>query len=208
MHVLMRVVRCAIRMASIIGIVESFDEQDFAAERDRNRHTLAEHGCIDETTSIPNYDSPNSTAQESFRLCQLPSAIWRHRYSGRSFGALSRRLWSPGQRRDPARRGANYEECVPSQRLLGPLANDQFLAILINCGDHGVEKTFERIRKIVTCAGLRWWSDELPVTTSVGYASVQAEDTVESLLLRAQVSLDRAHKTKITSVLQASPVNS
>ena len=84
--------------------------------------------------------------------------------------------------------------------FVGRWANDQFLAILISCGDHGVEKTFERIRKIVACAGLRWWSDELSVTTSVGYASVQAEDTVESLLLRAQGSLERAAKKAAVSV--------
>jgi diguanylate cyclase (GGDEF)-like protein len=61
--------------------------------------------------------------------------------------------------------------------FLGRWADDQFLAILINCGEHGVEKTWERVQKMVTCAGLRWWSDELLVTTSVGYATVQTEDT-------------------------------
>ena len=75
--------------------------------------------------------------------------------------------------------------------FVGRWADDQFLAILINCGDHGVE-TWERIRSLITCAGLRWWSDELSVTTSVGYATAQTGDTIDSLLNRAQVSLQQA----------------
>ena len=89
--------------------------------------------------------------------------------------------------------------------FVGRWANDQFLAILINCGDHGVEKTFERIRKIVTCAGLRWWSDELSVTTSVGYASVQAERYRRVTFTACPSFVKPSSKTKIASVLQASP---
>jgi PleD family two-component response regulator len=73
--------------------------------------------------------------------------------------------------------------------FVGRWTDDQFLAILINCADHGVEQTWERIRKMVTCAGLRWWSDELSVTTSVGYATAQPGDSIDSLLNRATGSL-------------------
>jgi hypothetical protein len=40
-HVLMRLAPLRDPHSSIIGIVESFDEQKFASEWDRNRHTLA-----------------------------------------------------------------------------------------------------------------------------------------------------------------------
>jgi GGDEF domain-containing protein len=76
--------------------------------------------------------------------------------------------------------------------FLGRWAEDQFLAILINCGNAGVEQTGERMRKVVSCAGLHWWGDELSVTTSVGEAIAQPGDTMESLLQRAQIVLAQA----------------
>jgi GGDEF domain-containing protein len=91
--------------------------------------------------------------------------------------------------------------------FVGRWTDDQFLAILINCGDHGVEQTWDRIRKMVTCAGLRWWSDELTVTTSVGYATAQADDSIESLLNRATGLLPQCSTVSsaaATAVSQAS----
>ena len=211
-HVLMRIAPLRDSHGSVTGIVESFDEQAFAAERDRNRHTLAQHGCIDDTTSIPNHEFTQFHLRKnlsSFASYHLPFGVvliqvdrlahFRAAYGPTASDAILRVVAQTLK-----------NEFRPSD-FVGRWANDQFLAILINCGDHGVEKTFERIRKIVTCAGLRWWSDELTVATSVGYASVQADDTVESLLLRAQGSLDRASKKAIASVevgVPASPVDS
>jgi hypothetical protein len=53
--------------------------------------------------------------------------------------------------------------------------------------------------KMVTCAGLRWWSDELSVTTSVGFATIQEGDSIDSLLKRAQSSLQRSSLEKATA---------
>jgi diguanylate cyclase (GGDEF)-like protein/PAS domain S-box-containing protein len=208
-HVLMRVAPLRDPHGSVIGIVESFDEQDFATERDRNRHTLAEHGCIDETTCIPNHEFTQFHLRKNlsgFATYHLPFGViviqvdrlthFRAAYGPPASDAILRVV------------AQTMKNAFRPSDFVGRWADDQFLAILINCGDHGVEKTFERIRKIVTCAGLRWWSDELTVTTSVGYASVQADDTMELLLLRAQASLNRAYKIKIASALQASPLNS
>jgi len=64
-----------------------------------------------------------------------------------------------------------------------------FLVILVNCPALGVERAFERIQKVVNCAHLQWWGDQLSVTTSVGYATTQPGDTVESMVNRALQSL-------------------
>jgi two-component system, cell cycle response regulator len=211
-HVLMRIAPLRDPHGSITGIVGSFDEQEFAAERDRNRHTLAQHGCIDDTTSIPNHEFTQFHLRKnlsSFASYHLPFGVvliqvdrlahFRAAYGPPASDAILRVVAQTMK-----------NEFRPSD-FVGRWANDQFLAILINCGDHGVEKTCERMQKMVICAGLRWWSDELSVTTSVGCVSVQAGDTVESLLLRAQGSLDRASKKAIASVevaVPASPVDS
>jgi diguanylate cyclase (GGDEF)-like protein/PAS domain S-box-containing protein len=211
-HVLMRAAPLRDLHGSIIGIVESFDEQEFAAERDPNGHTLAQHGCIDETTCIPNHEFTQFHLRKNlsgFASYHLPFGViliqvdrlahFRSAYGPPAGNAILRVV------------AQTMKNAFRPSDFVGRWADDQFLAILINCGDHGVEKTCERMRKMVTCAGLRWWSDELSVTTSVGHASVQSEDTVESLLHRAQASLDLASKNAVASVevgVLASPVDS
>src|SRR5262249_14796490 len=70
--------------------------------------------------------------------------------------------------------------------FLGRWDGAQFVVILANSNASGVARTSERIRKLVACAGLQWWGDTLMVTTSLGATSVQPEDTIASLLERAQ----------------------
>jgi two-component system cell cycle response regulator len=189
-HVRMRLAPLRDPYGSIIGIAESFDEQHFATERDRNRHTLAEHGCMDETTDVPNHEFTRFNLRKSlasFACYQLPFGViliqvdrlqhFRAAYGPPAGDAVLRVV------------AQTMKNAFRPTDFVGRWTDDQFLAILINCGDHGVEQTWDRIRKMVTCAGLRWWSDELTVTTSVGYATAQADDSIESLLNRATGSL-------------------
>jgi len=199
-HVLMRIAPIRDPHGSIIGITESFDEQKFESERERNRHTLAEHGCMDETTGVPNHDFTQFHLSKNFAgfaRYHLPFGViaiqvdrlehFRAAY-GRQAGDAVLRVVAQTMRN--AFRPSDF---------LGRWTEDQFLAILINCGDPGVEHTWERIRKMVTCAGLRWWSDELSVTTSVGHATVQAEDTIDSLLHRATRLLQQSSTVRTAS---------
>jgi diguanylate cyclase (GGDEF)-like protein/PAS domain S-box-containing protein len=210
-HVLMRLAPLRDPHSSIIGIVESFDEQKFASEWDRNRHTLAAHGCMDETSGVPNHEFTQFHLTKnlaSFASYHLPFGViviqvdrlehFRATYGRPAGDAI---LSVVAQTMKNAFRPTDF---------LGRWADDQFLAILINCGEHGVEKTWERVQTMVTCAGLRWWSDELLVTTSVGYATAQADDTIDSLLKRAQNLLKQASgKTRAASAVgsQARPEN-
>jgi two-component system, cell cycle response regulator len=205
-HVLMRIAPIRDSHGSIIGIAESFDEQKFASDRQRNQHTLAAHGCMDETTGVPNHEFTQFHLNEnfaSFERYHLPFGViaiqvdrlehFRAAY-GRQAGDAVLRVVAQTMRN--AFRPSDF---------LGRWTEDQFLAILINCGDPGVEHTWERIRKMVTCAGLRWWSDELLVTTSVGYATAQAGDTIESLLNRAQGSLEISSVKRAGAAAVGSP---
>jgi diguanylate cyclase (GGDEF)-like protein/PAS domain S-box-containing protein len=192
-HVLMRIAPLRDSHGSIIGVAESFDEQKFASARDRNRHTLAEHGCMDETTGIPNREFTQFHLNESlasFARYHLPFGIlaiqvdrlehFRANYGRQASDAVLRVV---AQTMGNAFRPSDF---------LGRWTEDVFLAILVNCPHAGVEHTWERIRKMVTCAGLRWWSDELTVTTSVGYTIAQPGDTMEIIVNRAQTSLQQA----------------
>jgi diguanylate cyclase (GGDEF)-like protein/PAS domain S-box-containing protein len=192
-HVLMRVAPIRDSHGSIIGIVESFDEQKFASDRDRNQHILIEHGCMDEITGIPNREFTQFHLDENlagFTRYQLPFGImciqvdafdhFRAAY-GRPAGDAILRVVAHTMR----------NSLRPSD-FLGRWTEDQFLAILMNCASGGAEKAGARIRKVVTCAGLQWWGDQLTVTTSAGYGIAQSGDTIHSLVQRAQDSLKQA----------------
>ncbi len=192
-HVLMRIAPIRDSHGSVIGIAESFDEQKFTSERDRTQNTLAAHGCTDETTGIPNHEFTGFHLSEnlaSFARYHLPFGVivikidrlehFRASY-GKQAGAAVLRVVAQTMRN--AFRPSDF---------LGRWSEDQFLAILINCSPSGVEQTSERIRKMVSYAGLRWWSDELSITTSVGCAAAQSGDSTESLLKRAESSLQQS----------------
>jgi diguanylate cyclase (GGDEF)-like protein/PAS domain S-box-containing protein len=189
-HVLMRIAPLRDPHGSIIGIAKSFDEQNFAAERDRNRQTLEEHGCMDETTGVPNHEFTRFHLRRNFAgfaryhlpfgviAIQVEKLEYLRASHGKPAGDAVLRVVAQ-----------TMKNAFRPTDFVGRWTDDQFLAILINCADHGVEQTWERIRKMVTCAGLRWWSDELSVTTSVGYATAQPGDSIDSLLNRATGSL-------------------
>jgi diguanylate cyclase (GGDEF)-like protein/PAS domain S-box-containing protein len=205
-HVRMRIAPIRDSRGSVIGIAESFDEQKFTPERDRNRHTLAAHGCMDDATGIPNHEFTVFHLSEnlaSFARYHLPFGViaiqvdrlehFRAAY-GKQAGAAVLRVVAQTMRN--AFRPSDF---------LGRWSDDQFLAILINCRPVGVEGTWERIRNMVTCAGLRWWSDELSVTTSVGYAAAQAGDTIASLVSRAEFSLQQSSVKPAAAAVFVSP---
>jgi diguanylate cyclase (GGDEF)-like protein len=215
-HVLMRSAPIRDSHGSIMGIAESFDEQKFASDRDRNQHILIEHGCMDETTGIPNREFTQFHLDENlagFTRYHLPFGImciqvddfdhFRATY-GKPAGDAILRVVAHTMR----------NSLRPSD-FLGRWADDQFLAILMNCASGGAEKAGERIRKVVTSAGLQWWGDQLTVTTSAGYGIAQFGDTSDSLLLRAQDSLKQTSAKRTAAAaaaaaggLQASPGSS
>lgn len=204
-HVLMRIAPIRDPHNSVVGVVCSFDEQKFAAEKESQ--TLAAHGCMDDITGVPNHEFTEFNVNKnfaSFARYQLPFGIiviqidrlnhFRASYGRPAGDAILRVV------------GQTMKNAFRPSDFLGRWAEDQFLAILVNCAHPGVQQTWERIRKMVTCAGLRWWSDELLVTTTVGYAAAQPGDTIESFLTRAQISLQQS-SAKPTAAAAGSPVS-
>jgi len=50
----------------------------------------------------------------------------------------------------------------------------------------------KRLRGILANDSIEWWGERRSLPVSVGEAMAQAEDTIESILERAQISLDQA----------------
>jgi diguanylate cyclase (GGDEF)-like protein/PAS domain S-box-containing protein len=188
-HPLMVVVRTvAVRDShgSVVAVAQSFDVQKFEFQRDRNQRNLAGYGCLDEATGVPNRSFTQFHLRESlasFETYHLPFGILHIQVEH-----LDRFRTTYGQRAGDAVLKVVAETVSDGLRpsdFFGRWAEDQFLCILMNCGHRGVERTCQRLRKVAACAGLRWWGDELPITTSLRYATAQPGDSIDSLLQRA-----------------------
>jgi hypothetical protein len=58
--------------------------------------------------------------------------------------------------------------------------------IFANCEPARVPFVGERICAVAAAASIHWWGDELSASVSFGEASAEKEDTIESMISRAQ----------------------
>jgi len=177
---------------TIIGAAESFEESVSAADWERRQEKLAGYGALDPTTGVLTENFLLSHLRESLRTfadCQVPfSVAWVHiervedivaRYGP---GILPVLLRSVGQ---------SLENSLRPTDFLGRKGEWDFMAILTECSRFDVDKVSERLKKSVQGVGIPWWGDRLHVAPTVGAATVQAEDTIESLMARVDHSMDR-----------------
>jgi len=178
---------------SIIAVAESFDELSYSSARNRRRSSLEASGYLDEATGVPNHGFTEFHLREnlvSFAQYRLPFGIlaiqidqldrFRTAYGQEAFVALMTLVVG------------NIQNCIRPTDLLGRWQEDQFLIIATNCNRNGLEKVVQRVREVVSPTELQWWGDRLRVNVFVGHAAVLDDDSVESLLARAQCSLDQA----------------
>ncbi len=176
---------------SVIGTAQSFDRRAQISER-RREQSLATYGCLDEITGIPNHSFTEFNLREnlaSFATYHLPFGIMLI-----EIDALDHFQSSYGREAAAAVLHVVAQTLKDSLRptdFLGRWRKTQFLAILMNSTHSGVTAAAERIRRLVRCAHLEWWGDELKVSTSVGSATIQAGDTLEVLIERAHKSLQQ-----------------
>jgi diguanylate cyclase (GGDEF)-like protein/PAS domain S-box-containing protein len=177
---------------SVVGVAQSFDRQIHVTD-ERRQHNLATYGCLDDVTGIPNHGFTEFHLREnleSFAKYHLPFGVlliqvdalehFQQAY-GREAGDSILRVIAQTMR-----------NTLRPTDFLGRWQGAEFLAILMNSTNAGVSTAGERIRKLVGCAGLQWWGDELMVTASLGTASAQAGDTIESMLERAHQALQHS----------------
>jgi diguanylate cyclase (GGDEF)-like protein/PAS domain S-box-containing protein len=192
--VLMRFVAIRDMRGSIVAVAASFDTHNSSSRRERDRRTGAPAGCADEVTGLANQDFTQFHLRENliaFTEYQIP------------FGIICIRV----ERLDHFRSAYGHEagDCilqVVAQNLsnsfrpndfVGRWGDDEFIAILSKCPRSSIEKAFERVHKLINRASIRWWGEQLSLAISMGYAAVEAGDTVASLTKRAERSLRETH---------------
>jgi diguanylate cyclase (GGDEF)-like protein len=76
--------------------------------------------------------------------------------------------------------------------FVGRWADDQFLVILNGCREEVLPSVRERVRRMLSSDEIEWWGERRSLPISIGHATAQANDTVESLIERVNKSLETA----------------
>jgi diguanylate cyclase (GGDEF)-like protein/PAS domain S-box-containing protein len=178
---------------SIIGAAAIFDDQHEPAGGDQRGNLTRLPGCVDEVTGVANHVMMQSHLREAlatFTDMHVPFGILslrieRLEHFRASFGleAASSLL------RVVAR---TLESALWRTDCVGRWSDDQFLVILNGCRDESLYPVRDRVRRILANDAIEWWGERRSLPLSIGQATAQAGDTVDSLLERTHQSLEAA----------------
>jgi diguanylate cyclase (GGDEF)-like protein/PAS domain S-box-containing protein len=175
---------------ALLGAVETFEESTFNPHLDVRHSKLQEYGCIDDASGLLNHDLVQAHLRETlvtFAEHPVPFSILciaidkleavKARSGAGAAAALVRAV------------GQTLENSLRPTDTIGRWKENEFLAILIECGEHEVNKVGERLRKMAQRCEVEWWGDQMRATISLGGASAQTSDTTEAMVRRAEAAL-------------------
>jgi diguanylate cyclase (GGDEF)-like protein/PAS domain S-box-containing protein len=178
---------------SIIGAVEIFEDQrqpGLADHRDDGRQVA---GCIDEASGVASHAMMHFHLRETlgtFAEVHVPFGVlclrlegladFRARYGPQAVTALLRVV------------GHTLDGSLWKTDFVGRWSDDQFLVIANGCSEEALRSVRERIHRMLASNGIEWWGERRSLPVSVGQATAQPGDTIESLMERAQKSLEAA----------------
>lgn len=189
---LMRMAPVRNQHGSILAIAASFDPQASRSQREHSQRNLLPLAGLDVSTGVANHNFTLFHLREhlaSFAEYQIPFGIIRVQADGMDHFCAAY-----------GREAGDAIALVIAQTLsnsfrpsdfVGRWGEDEFVVILANCGNTGVRSVYERARKILRAAEIRWWGELLSLPTSMGCTSVELGDTVELMLQRADYPPDR-----------------
>jgi diguanylate cyclase (GGDEF)-like protein/PAS domain S-box-containing protein len=175
---------------SIVGAVETFEEQSSIViqRRDESLHIS---GLIDEGTGVASHTMMRAHLREilgTFNDVQVPFSVLCVRLDGldhfrASFGpkAASTLLQVVAR---------TLEGALWKSDLIGRWAEDEFLVLLNGCRSEDLGLVRERLRRMVANDSIEWWGERRSLPVSIGQATVQVGDTIESLMQRVENMLE------------------
>ena len=177
---------------SIIGAAETFENQQ-PEELCRREDCFHLAGYVDEVSGVASHAMMQSRLRETlatFAEVQVPFGVFfvqlegledfRGRYGLEAAASLLRLV------------GHTVEGSLWKTDFVGRWRDDQFLVIVNGCTEEALRSVAERIRRMLASNGVEWWGERRSLPVSVGRATAEPGDTIESLLERAQKSLDAA----------------
>jgi two-component system cell cycle response regulator len=175
---------------SIIGAAECFDENVAASHRSRRRNALGGVISLDEITGL----ASEVSMETHLRECMAALA-------GRHADIRVVLIRVDGLEHLRATRGPSVVPRVlrvlshtiknslrPSD-VVGSWSEGRFLAVLTECDESDLETVADGIRKMISQSEVEWWGDRFAVTAALGGTWCRPDDTLESLVNRAEQSL-------------------
>ena len=189
---------------SIIGAVAIFEDQSQIANADLREDLSTLPGCTDEITSV---------ASHAMMQAHLRDALGTFHELHVPFGVLCFRLEGLNQFRASCSPDAassllrviarTLESGTMRSDFVGRWSDDQFLVILNGCRDDGIVSVRERIRKMLASDAIEWWGERRSLPLSISQATPGPGDSAETLIYRAQKSLDAASTARAQAATAA-----
>jgi diguanylate cyclase (GGDEF)-like protein/PAS domain S-box-containing protein len=177
----------------IIGIIQTFESEFSVNGPDPKDRSMKERGCLDGATELPNQAMMQSHLREAlatFAELEIPLGVlclelealdlFRAKYGAEAATSALRTL------------ARTLRNSVWSTDFVGRWSGCRFLVILSGCDEDALRIVRARMLKIAARVAIQWWGTELSVAISMGSANALAGDSIESLLLRMDASLDEA----------------
>jgi diguanylate cyclase (GGDEF)-like protein len=171
---------------SIQGAVEIFEEST-PILTNRRAKKLAAFGCLDTLTSVLNRGMIEGHLRGNLAIhakypvpfCIMSIAVDDLANIRELFGqaAVDETLRAAAQTVQGGLRPTDY---------VGRFNEFELLAILKECSESEVSEVGKRLRKLVHSSGVSWWGDTLHVTISIGATPAHDNDTVETIIGRAE----------------------
>ncbi|HTC48056.1 MAG TPA: diguanylate cyclase [Candidatus Aquilonibacter sp.] len=175
---------------SIIGIIQTFEGEFAVTGPNPSDQSMRARGCVDNLTGLPNQAMMHSHLREvlgTFAELHIPFGIvFLHAHDLAKFHARFGQLAGNAMLQVLAR---TLRNTVWSTDFVGRWNEDQFLVILPGCDEQALCKVGDRLVRMAASATIEWWGQELSTALSVGLASVQVGDSIESIVERAQTAL-------------------
>ena len=181
---------------AIVGAVETLEAHQPA----NLGHHADVPGSIDEVTGVASRSAMQSHLREAlgaFNDLQVPFGILCFRLEGLDhFRAAFGSEAASSLLRVAAR---TLEGSLWERDFAGRWAEDQFLVILNSCRDEALPPIRERLRHMLANDSIEWWGERHSLPVVIGQATAQPGDTLDSLLARAQHSLDSASLGRVSA---------
>jgi diguanylate cyclase (GGDEF)-like protein/PAS domain S-box-containing protein len=177
----------------VIGAVESFVERPTVSTRRRPESDLAVGHGLDAVTQLPDYHYTESHLVGRLKFASehmIPFGLLCIQVDHLDTLTATHGL-------DAAEGILNVVAHTLRNGLepldfLGRWSDDQFLAVVTNCGNGDLLSTAERLKRLAQSSEITWWGDQLSVTVSVGGTLLRPGEDVIPLLARTGNALRQA----------------
>ena len=183
---------------SIIGAAETFEEMQPDIRRDRREDTQR-LPYSDDVTGVASQVLMRSYLRQTLAtFVEVQVSVQHSLFAARRAAAFSCQPGTSGSFVSAASSSAFPGRLsLDNRRRIGRWNDDQFLVILNACREEALHAVRERVRRMLANDGIEWWGERRSLPISIGEATAQPDDTIESLIERAQKSLAAAAAGRI-----------